>query len=62
MTFHPIDLTIIAVYMLITLALGFLVRHRAVRKLESYFLITLDIPIMIGIKLPHPVWCLAILS
>jgi SSS family solute:Na+ symporter len=38
MTFHPIDLTIIAVYMLITLALGFFVRHRAMRKLESYFL------------------------
>jgi Na+/proline symporter len=32
------DLAIIALYMLITLALGFLVRHRAMRKLESYFL------------------------
>jgi Na+/proline symporter len=38
MDLHPLDLAIIAIYMLITLALGFLVRHRAVQKLESYFL------------------------
>lgn len=38
MDFHPIDLAIIAVYMLITVALGFMVRSRATRKLESYFL------------------------
>lgn len=38
MDFHPIDLAIIAVYMLITVALGFIVRNRATKKLESYFL------------------------
>jgi Na+/proline symporter len=38
MDFHPIDLAIIAVYMLITVALGFMVRSRATKKLESYFL------------------------
>ena len=38
MNLHAIDLAIIAVYTVITLALGFLVRHKAMRKLESYFL------------------------
>lgn len=38
MNFHPVDLTIIAVYMLVTVALGFTVRNKAIKRLESYFL------------------------
>ena len=38
MDLHPIDLAIIALYMLVTVALGFLMKTRALKKLDSYFL------------------------
>jgi len=38
MDLHPVDLTIIAVYMLGTIALGFLMKARAQKRLDSYFL------------------------
>lgn len=38
MNLHPIDLAIIAVYMVVTVMIGFIVKNRALKKLDSYFL------------------------
>jgi Na+/proline symporter len=38
MNLHPVDLSIIAVYMLVTVMLGFSMKNRALKKLDSYFL------------------------
>ena len=44
MILHPVDLAIIGVYLFLMAMVGFLIRNRATRKLDSYFLADRNIP------------------
>jgi len=44
MSLHPIDLAIIAVYLILMAMVGLLVRRRATKKLDSYFLGDRNVP------------------
>jgi Na+/proline symporter len=44
MNLHPIDLAIIGVYLLLMAMIGFLIKNRATKKLDSYFLGDRSVP------------------
>jgi Na+/proline symporter len=44
MSLHPVDLTIIGVYLVLMAMIGFVIKNRATRKLDSYFLADRNVP------------------
>jgi len=44
MVFHTIDITIIIVYLLLTITIGIIMRRRAQQKLDAYFLAERNVP------------------
>jgi len=44
MNLHPVDLTIIFVYLVLMAMIGFIIKNRATKKLDSYFLADRNVP------------------
>src|SRR4030042_2674531 len=44
MNLHPLDLTIIFVYLALMAMIGFIIKNRATQKIDSYFLADRNVP------------------